>query len=209
MKCFTLSCLAIGLCACLATAQEKPAPAENPVHNELRRLKEKILEAFNKNDMDGLLACVHPNVVVTWQNGEVSRHHQGIRDYYQKMMQGPNRVVDQVTAQADVDELAILYGDDNALAFGNLDEDFTLTDRSQFHLKNRWTAQVVRHNGQWVVSALHVSANIFDNGVLHLALRRTALWTGLAAGAGGVLVGLFLYWIIRGRRPKIALGGTR
>jgi uncharacterized protein (TIGR02246 family) len=197
------------MCAPPASAQEaKVAPPENPAHKELRALKVKILEAFNKNDLDALLKYVHPNVVVTWQNGEVSRGHDGIRNYYKKMLEGPDRRVQKVTATADVDELTILYGDSNGLAFGTLDQDFTLTDGSAFHLKNRWTAHVVKDEGQWVVSGLHVSADIFDNGVLWLIVRRTALWTGILAGVAGFVLGVVLFWTVRAFRRKPAAGGT-
>src|SRR5262245_29685107 len=138
-----LACMVIGASAALpAAAQEaKPAEAEHPAHKELRALKERLLTAFNKKDLDGLLKNVHPKVVVTWQNAEVSRGHDGIRKYYQKMLEGPNHRVESVTAQADVDELTILYGDQsNGLAFGSLDQQFTLTDGSAFPLKSRWTA---------------------------------------------------------------------
>jgi hypothetical protein len=97
---------------------KKDSKQYEAVHNELRALRADVLDAFNRKDLDALLKHVHPNVVVTWQNAEVSRGHAGIRDYYNKMMLGPNRVVDKVAASAEVDELTILYGDRNGLAFG-------------------------------------------------------------------------------------------
>jgi uncharacterized protein (TIGR02246 family) len=189
----------------LVAAQEvKPVPAEDPAHQELRALRDRLLRAFNDKDLDALLRDVHPNAVVTWQNGEVSRGHQGIRDYYNRMMTGPNRVVESVKAAADVDELTILHGDRNGLAFGRLEEDFALTDGTAFHLSNRWTADVVKEGGRWVIAGLHVSANIFDNPVLHIAVRRTAWWVGGIALAAGLLlggVGMALAGRLRGRRP--------
>jgi uncharacterized protein (TIGR02246 family) len=207
-RCTVLLVLA-GLCALPAPAQEpKQATPEDPAHNELRALKEELLKAFNNNDLDALLTHVHPNAVITWQNGEVSRSHEGIRNYYHKMMEGPDRRVSKVTAKADVDELTILYGDNNGLAFGSLDQDFTLTDGSQFNLKNRWTAHVVKDKGRWLVSGLHVSANVFDNGVLDLAVKRTATWVGIGAGAVGFLLGVILFWVVSSVRRRHT-GGAR
>jgi ketosteroid isomerase-like protein len=206
-----------GLCVPLAAAQEVekdgPAPKkvapEDPAHNELRELKAKLVDAFNKEDLDALLKYVHPNAVMTWQNAEVSRGHEGIRTYYQKMLEGPERRVEKVTAKADVDELTILYGDRNGLAFGTLDQDYTLRDGSAFQLKNRWTAHLVKENDQWLVSGLHVSANIFDNGVLDLTVQRTARWTGIAAGVGGLVLGMLVYWgVCALRRTKPTAGTT-
>ena len=199
MKGWVVLVLFAGWCAPLAMAQEaREAPPEDPAHNELRALREKLLDAFNKKDLDALLVHVHPNAAVTWQNAEISRGHQGIRDYYKKMIDGPGHVVEKVTASLEVDEPTILYGDSNGLAFGTMDEDFVLTDGSVFHLNNRWTAHVVKDNGRWVISGLHISANLFDNGVLHMAMRRTATWTGITAGAVGLVLGLLLAWSIIG-----------
>jgi len=58
------------LAPALALADEvKTVPPEDPAHNELRALRDDVLDAFNKKDLDRLLGHVHPNVVVTWQNG--------------------------------------------------------------------------------------------------------------------------------------------
>src|SRR5262249_44138301 len=133
MKRWIALALVVGLTVPSVRSQEpKPAPKEDPAHAELRALKEHLLDAFNKRDLDGLLKYVHPNAVITWQNAEVSRGHDGIRKYYKEMMEGPNHRVQNVTAKADVDELTILYGDSNGLAFGTLDQDFTLTDGTAF-----------------------------------------------------------------------------
>jgi uncharacterized protein (TIGR02246 family) len=210
MKRWLALLVAAGLCAPLAPAgEQKKVPSEDPAHQELRALKQQLLDAFNKKDVEALLKHVHPNVVVTWQNGEVSRGHDGIRAYYKKMLEGPDRKVKDVTAKAEVDELTILNdAKDNGLAFGTLDQDFTLTDGSAFHLKSRWTAQVAKHEGQWKVSGLHVSADIFDNGVLHLAVQRTALWTAIMAGLIGLILGILLSWVVRGFLGKKPAAGT-
>ncbi len=188
-----------------APAEEaKQVPAEDPAHQELRALKDRMLAAFNKNDLDALLQDVHPNVVVTWQNGEVSRGHQGLRDYYQKMMLGPNRKVDHVTAKVDVDEHAILYSDKGGVAFGNIDENFELTNGMKFPLPNRWTAGVVKENGKWVVVALHISANVFDNPIQDIIVRQTALWTGGIALVVGLVLGAGLMALFRRRRGAVS-----
>ena len=145
------------------------------------------------------------DAVLTWQNAEVSRGHQGLRDYYDKMMKGPNRVVESVTASAQTDERTRLYGSDkdSGVAFGSLEEDFRLTNGMSFHLSNRWTAHVVKDAGKWKVSAFHVSANLFDNPVLQLAVRRTAAWTAGVALTVGFLLGLAGMWAVSRRRRGV------
>lgn len=190
--------IAIGLLApALLSGQQtstEHAPPEHPAHKDLRALRDELVDAFNKNDFDRLLRHVTEDAVLTWQDAEVSRGHKGIRDYYNRMMVGDNRVVQGVTASAEVDELTRLYGQDkdSGLAFGRLEQDFQLTNGLAFHLANRWTAHVVKDGGRWKVSAFHVSANLFDNPVQATILKRTALTTGAVALGLGLVVGVLL-----------------
>jgi ketosteroid isomerase-like protein len=160
------------------------------------------MEAFNKGDLDGLLANLHKNVVATWQDGEVCRGRDGVRAYYDKMMKGDNRIVESVQARASVDELTILYGDRNGLAFGSVDQDFHLKNGKQFHLNSRWTADVVKEGDRWLIAGLHVSANAFDNPILNQAIRLTGLWVGGGALIVGLLAGLLLARMFRGSRRQ-------
>ncbi|HEY7423206.1 MAG TPA: nuclear transport factor 2 family protein, partial [Gemmataceae bacterium] len=104
----------------LGADEVKTEPKEDPAHNELRALRDGVIDAFNKNDIDRLLTYVHKDCVLTWQDGEVSRGHEGIREYYRKMMTGDQRVVRDVKATAEVDRLTTLFGDKDGLASGSL-----------------------------------------------------------------------------------------
>src|SRR5262245_53582257 len=92
-----------GLCGCLLAlvplsiaAQDKQPPKgkevapEDPIHDELRALRAGVEKAVNGKDIDGLLKHVHANVVVVWQNGEISRGHKGVREYHKKVMEAPD-----------------------------------------------------------------------------------------------------------------------
>jgi uncharacterized protein (TIGR02246 family) len=184
----------------LAADEAEVKTKEDPVHNELRALRDGVLDAFNKKDVDRLVSYVHKDAVVTWQNGEVSRGKEGIREFYRKMMTGDQRVVESVNATAEVDRLTTLFGDNNGLASGSLAEDFKLTDGRQFHLDNRWTAHVVKDDGKWQVAGLHVSANVFNNPILEMAIKKTAWWVGGIALAVGLLLGIVLGRMLGRRR---------
>jgi uncharacterized protein (TIGR02246 family) len=190
------------LAPALARADDvKTVPPEDPAHDELRALRDDILDAFNKKDLDRLLKHVHPNAVLVWQDGTVSRGHQGVRDYYKKMMEGPERIVDSVTARAEPKELTILHDAKHGLCYGDLDEDFKLSNGTAFHLPNRWTATLVKEDGRWLIAGLHVSANVFDNPIQQLIVRRVMYWTGAVGLLVGVALGVVLTVLLRRRRP--------
>lgn len=169
---------------------QPPPNSQEAVHKELRALRDGIIASFNKKDVDGLLKFVHPKAVVTWQDASVCRGHQQIRDYYQKMMTGEKRVVESVSATAEVDELTTLHGENNGVAVGSVDQHFVLTDGMDFHLPNRWTADIVKEGDRWLIASLHVSANLFNNPIQTIAVKKTALWVGIPCAVLGIVVGL-------------------
>ncbi|HKR66818.1 MAG TPA: nuclear transport factor 2 family protein, partial [Thermoanaerobaculia bacterium] len=81
-------------CALPAIAQEPDAA----VHNALRALKARLVDAINRNDIDAILAELHPNVVVTWQNAEVSHGRDQVRAYLERTTRGPNPIVNRYHA---------------------------------------------------------------------------------------------------------------
>jgi ketosteroid isomerase-like protein len=176
----------LGLAEAPLWAQTKQPPAEDPVHNELRAVRDGVVDAFNKRDIDRLLGYMHPNVVLTWQNAEVTRGRDGARAYYQRMLLDKNSVVKSLTVNVIVDELAIIYGGNTAVAFGALGDDYKLRDGMAFNLNSRWSATLVKEGDRWLIASAHGSANVFDNAVMSLALKKIMYW----AGGGGLAVGL-------------------
>lgn len=168
-------------------------PAQTSVeatHNDLRALRDGLLDAINKGDIEKQLSFLHTNVVVTWHNGEVSRGRDGVRKYYERLTAGPEKVVESYRAEVTVDELTALYGENTGIAFGSSVEHFKLVRRSGFELQGRWTATLIRENGRWLIAALHVSTNLFDNTVLNLT-RKATYYVGGASLLGGLIVGFF------------------
>jgi ketosteroid isomerase-like protein len=182
----------------LSASSQAPPPKDEAVHNELRALRDGLIDAMNKGDIDRELAFMHPNVVVTWHNAEVSRGRDGVRAYLTRMLSGPNKVVSSYSATVDVDELTILYGGSTGISFGSAIEHFKLNDGRMLDLPARWSATVVKDGDKWLIASLHASDNLFDNPLLALA-KRTAYWAGGAALVVGLIAGFAI-----GRRRKRA-----
>ena len=179
--------------ACLFTLAARAQ--EDPAHNELRAVRDGLLAGMNSGDIDAQLAFLHPNVVVTWHNAEVSRGREGVKKYLDRMLHGSPKVVEKFGADVKVDELSILYGGDTAIAFGSAQERFTMAGGKQFDFTGRWSATLVKDGGKWLVANLHTSDNIFDNPLLN------QVKAALPPIAGGLLlVGALGGWIIGRRR---------
>ena len=171
-------------------------PSEDPAHNELRALRSQVTEAITSGDVDRTLSYIHPNVVVTWQNHEVVRGHQGLRDFMQRTGKDAFRGYKVLPTP---DDLTILYGGDTGVSFGSSVGQYRLLGRT-FEFTNRWTATVVKENGRWLLASYHVSNNVLDNPLLNAATR--ALF--VAAGIGAI-VGLALGFVVGRRRGRRAV----
>ena len=188
--------LAVTLLGFAAAANaQAPAtpPATEALHNELRKMRDEMLAAVARSDFEAIVPHLHPNVVFTPMNGEVSRGPQAIRAYFDKMLKGPDAIVKTISLNVEVDRLADFYGD-TAVAFGSSSDRYTLNNGMDFQIQTRWTAALVRENGRWLITALQSSANAFDNPILEKA-RQLAM---LQWGAGGLVAGV-LFGVIIGR----------
>ncbi len=190
-----MATLGVCLAATMSYAQESATISEDPVHTELRSLRDGLIGAFEKKDIDRMLSYLSDNVVITVQNAEVLRGHDEVRKFHQRMSEGDNRLVESLKTNLEVDDLSILYGGDTAIAFGSMNDQFKLKRGMEFDLQSRWTATCVKQEGGWQVAALHVSTNMFDNGVSNLLIKWAAIKaSGIALAAGLICGGLGAVW---------------
>ncbi|MFC1797384.1 YybH family protein [Pseudomonadota bacterium] len=164
---------------------------EDPTHDELRALNARVVEAFNRRDVDAILAEAHENVVFTTMNSDVARGRDGIREYFEKMMVGPDRVVEDVNITFEADELTALYEGDTGIATGDSVGHFKLVSGLTFDVTARWTATLVKENDVWQVAGFHYSANIFDNPIMD-DITKTYQAICIGAALLTLILGLFL-----------------
>lgn len=169
-------------------------------HNALRALRDGFVDAINKNDIERQLTFLHTNVVMTWHNGEVSRGHDGVRAYYDRLMKGPQKMVEAFSAEVKVDELTALHGENTGIAWGSSTEHFKLTNGRAFDLAGRWTATLIRENDKWLIASLHMSTNIFDNAIVTM-MKDRVMMLAVAVLLFGALVGGFVGW--RMGKPRV------
>jgi ketosteroid isomerase-like protein len=180
----------IGLyCACFVTsalAQPAAEPKEHPAHVELRALRDDLLDAFKKKDIDRMLSHLTDNIVITLQNGETLHGRDAVRAFHERMSGGNQPQVELMNSDFKVDELSTLYGDNTAVASGSMDDHFKMRTGMSFDLHSRWTATLVKPADQWKLAAFQISTNMFDNGVSQLQIQ----WASVKMGGFGLAAGL-------------------
>jgi ketosteroid isomerase-like protein len=125
--------------------------------------------------------------VVTWQNGEVCEGTAAVKAYYERMMKGDHPVVSKVTSDPKV--LGRHVQGDWAVSWGNLNDQFVLTDGRELPLNSRFTATLAKRGDSWLVSAFHVSVNAFENPIMALAVKKISLIVGIGGLVTGGIVG--------------------
>jgi len=202
-----LFALAVLLISFSVPAMSHGQTKEDAAHGELRALMKKVLAAYNAGDMDELITYLDDNVVVTWQNAKVTKNAKEVKTFFEEMTKGPRRVVEKSTIAPVADELSLLYNEDKtAIAFGHSKDHYKLMDGLVFDQDTRWSATVVKKNGVWKVVSVHISVNVFDNPILDIAIKKTAMWVGGISGGASLLVGLLAGAIFFRHRAKPAVG---
>ena len=163
----------------------------------LIKLFREMEASINAQDVDRMVAQMHPQATVTWLNGEVSRGHDEIRAYYQRMVKGEQRILDRYVTTAKLGDHAHFFGNGEvAVADGTMEDEFFPVARGAFRLSSNWTSTSAKIDGQWKVVSMHLSSNVFTNPLL--AEAKAAIWY---AGGGAALLGLLLGWLL-GRRQR-------
>ena len=184
------------LAAAGANAQA-PGPAASPpaaeaVHNELRALRDRAVAAVNKRDPDALMKELDPGIVFTAMNNEVVHGIDQAKAYYQRMMVGAGRIVEDMSLTVEPDDLATLLKYNTvAVSNGSSNAHFKLAAGTEFDVPLRWSATLQRANDKWSIVSMQFSANMFDNPLLN-ALQSTMKWIAIGAGIVAIVVGFVL-----------------
>jgi ketosteroid isomerase-like protein len=180
-----------------------PLAAQQDVHQDdreaLRKILSEVEKAINAQDIEGIIAQMHPNCTVTWWNAKISRGHDEIRAYYRFMVKDEGRIISKYLTEAKLGAPARFVGSagDVALADGSMEDEFFPIIRGPFKLSSRWSSTVAKSGGQWKIVTLHLSSNVFTNTLIAELTR--ALWY---AGAAGLVAGGLAGWFLGRRRVK-------
>jgi ketosteroid isomerase-like protein len=191
-------------CALSVTAAhaQAPRPSEEALHTELRALKDRAVAAVNKRDSDALMKELDPNIAFTAMNNEFVHGIAEAKAYYQKMLVGAARIVEDMSLTAEPDRLADIYENGTvAVATGTSNAHFKLAVGTEFDVPLRWSATLRRANDKWAIAGMHFSANMFHNPILS-ALERSIKWVGVVTGLVALVLGFLLGWTLRKRPAK-------
>ena len=200
--------LVVNLLPALPAAAQSPAPPADQaqlaaVHNELRALKDRLVQAVNTKNSAALMADVTPDIAFTAINNDSVVGIDKLKAYYDKMLSGSSRFLNDFSIKAEADDLSRLYANNTmAVATGSADAMLDLRAGSgmKYTVPLRWTATLSRQDGPWKLAAIHFSADLSDNPYL-TALSSFWRWVAAGTGLAGLAIG---YFVARRRRGAVA-----
>lgn len=203
LRIFPLLLVASLLQALPAAAQGNAQPADQAqlaaIHKELRAVKDRLQIAVNTKNNAALMAEVTPDIAFTAINNDTVIGIDKVKAYFDRMLTGSSRFLNDFSINAEADELAHLYANNTmAIATGHADAMLDLRGGSgmKYTLPLRWTATLSLTDGKWKLAAIHFSADLSNNPYL-TALSSFWRWVAAGTGVAGLVIGFFV-----GRRRR-------
>jgi ketosteroid isomerase-like protein len=166
---------------------EEPDPAET--RKEIDALVKVVADAVNQDKIDEALTHATEDAILVLPNGRLAQGADEIGRYYRAAIgTQADAAAHSVKLNPTIDGLVPLRGGLSAIVTGTSDDELTLAGGRTLALRSRWTATVVRQEGQWRVASLQATVNVFDNPLLNAATQ-ALYWVGGGAGLAGVLLG--------------------
>ncbi|MDB4888111.1 MAG: nuclear transport factor 2 family protein [Gemmatimonadetes bacterium] len=182
-------------------------PDQRAAHEELTAFRIAIQGAFNRmgasgtpEDMQALLAYVHPDVLFSDMTGRSTRGHAELLEYFRHEFLAPDHSLARMQGTFEADHLSLLLRPDVATNRGTVHGTFAFVNGSEISVDSRWTATIVKHEGRWKVATFHFGPSIFDNPVTNA--YKAWIWKAAALAAlAGLAIGLLGSRVMWRRRP--------
>jgi len=190
MKHRTRALFAVLFLAALPDLRAEPVTAgsREADHEELRELKTKVVAAINGQDLDALASCFTQSFAFTGADQTLVTTAAELKAYYQSVFKETSSLVTSIQTEAEAAALTRFIDKNTGYCYGTSTDIYTVKGGRKVCLENRWTATVVKVDGEWKVAAAHVGVNFLDNPVLEArtmpAWRKMAVFMRLAKAPG-------------------------
>ena len=171
-------------------------------HTALRALRDKVVTALDNQDLKALSSCFAKEFAFTTVNQTLITSEQQLKEFFARMFSSKDAIVTAMKTEPKADILTRFTDGNTGICYGSSKDTYTMKSGDVVSMNVRWTAVVVKENGEWKVAAAHVGADFLDNPVLD---KVNAYWKRFVfAGAGGaLLVGIFIGAVLFRRKRAV------
>ena len=160
-------------------------------HAALRQLRDKVTAGINNLDAKALSPCFAKEFAFTTVNQTVLTNQAQIQDFFDRMFHSQNGLLTGMHTEPAADILTRFIDQNTGVCYGSAKDTYTLKSGGAVTMNLRWSATVVKEDGQWKVALAHAGADFLENPVL---ARVSSFWqkAAIGAGIGGAVLGLLL-----------------
>ncbi|MDH5656671.1 MAG: hypothetical protein OEZ34_12230, partial [Spirochaetia bacterium] len=113
---------------------------------------------------------------ITMVNQENIKSYDELKQYFHNFFQSENAILSKLTVEPEADVLTVFTGPNTGYNYGHSTDTYELKIGKSITMKSRWTATVIKENGQWKISTLHVGVNMVENPILEIAEKEKYIW---------------------------------
>jgi ketosteroid isomerase-like protein len=169
-------------------------------HAALRALRDKVATAIDRQDIKALASCFAKEFAFTAVNQTVLTNETQVQEFFDRMFRSSDALITSLKAEPKADILTRFIDANTGVCFGSSKDTYTMKSGKVVEMNVRWSATVVKENGEWKVALAHVGTDFLDNPVLD-GVKGFAKKLGFATGVAGLVVGLVIGRVLgRGKR---------
>ncbi len=189
--------LALGCASLVAFAADDPREAD---HMALRALRDKVTTAINTQDLKALSSCFAKEFAFTTVTQAILTNEAQVQAFFNRMFRSDGALVTAMKTEPTADILTRFIDANTGICYGSTKDTYTMKSGKTVEMNLRWSATVVKENGEWKVALAHVGTDFLNNPVTE-GLTAFAKKVGIGAGLGGLLLGFLLCRIFSRRKP--------
>ena len=158
-------------------------------HVALRALRDKAATAIDKQDIKALASCFTKEFAFTAVTQTVVTNEAQMQEFFDRMFHSSEALITSLKTEPKADILTRFVDANTGVCYGTSKDTYTMKSGQIVEMNVRWSATVVKENGEWKVALAHVGTDFLDNPVL---TKLSSFWKKAAAGAlaGGLILGL-------------------
>ena len=173
-------------------------------HAALRQLRDKAAIGINNLDSSTLAPCFAKEFAFTTVTQSVLTNQAQVQDFFDRMFRAKDALLSGMKTEPTADILTRFIDQNTGVCYGGTKDTYTLKSGEAVTMTNRWSATVVKENGEWKVAMVHVGTDFLNNPVLDRAAA-FAKKLAIGAGIGGLVLGIILGRLMSGWKK---VGGT-
>jgi uncharacterized protein (TIGR02246 family) len=134
--------------------------------SEIIALQDSLENALNDFDVDKTLALLDDDFVLINIPGTVTTGMDGIRAYFEMMVLGNDAYLKGARFEMHIEGEPLIRDGRFAFIHGGATNYYQFSVGGTLDLPTFWSATLVKGQGGWKISSLHISGNVFSNPLL-------------------------------------------